>query len=555
MSKTETNNKQNDIKDQEKSNSRNNNNKGKSQRNGRSKSNKSRKDFNTNKTRATYPGSTNQGCNDPSWYASNPALLRDSASIPFSWAVGTPIDLGIPNMSKPWSVPGIATLELAPVFGWSHTPNDPLNLAATSVYSFVRHANSGHSNYDAPDLMLYLMSMTQIYSYINWLQRIYGCASLYAQKNRYFPRALVEAQKVDFDSLFNHLADFRYGINLLINKCASLAIPATMPIFLRQAFLYQNVYCEGASVKDQMYMYVPHGFYRFAFDASHAGCLEYHPLPKMHETKLTTEELLQIGNDMLDALILDEDINIMSGDILKCYGSNIIKLTTLDESYGIVPLYNAAVLEQFKNATVFYTYNVTIPSVVQNATKAYLTSTPTWKAISTNVMGMNTARQKILGRVYSGNTILSTSVSEPDPAVVIENTRLQAIVSPIPMEGTEADPQYPILCGSEIAMNFCVHYYVYDQWNVSRFTHSTLAGAMGMSSTTLQGDVPMLARAGHFKFRPRVTYIVFDDQDQPGNCDIYFDVDNYAVINAQTLSKLHETALMSMLDVASIAKL
>lgn len=549
-------NKNEELKDQEKSSSKSVENKGqrKSQRSGKSRNNKSKQGFNTKKTRDAYPGSTNQGCNDPSWYAANPALLRDSASIPFSWAVGTPIDLGIPNITQPWSIPGVATLELAPVFGWSKTPNDPINLAATSVYSYVRHANSGHSNYDAPDLMLYLMSMTQIYSFINWLQRIYGCASLYAQKNRYFPRAIVEAQKVDFDSLYGHLADFRYGINLLINKCASLAIPATMPIFLRQAFLYQNIYCEGASVKDQMYMFIPHGFYRFGFDSAHAGCLEYHPLPKYTDPKLTTDDLLQMGNEMLDALVLNEDINIMSGDILKCYGNNIIKLTTLDENYGVVPLYNATVLEQFKNATVFYSTNVNIPSVVQNSTKAYLESTPTWKPQDAEIMGMTKVRQDWLRRLFSGSVVLTTSVPEPDPAVVIENTRLQAVLSPIPMEGTETDPVYPILCGSEIALNLRYHYYSYDKWNNPTLTSGVISGAVGVLDSTIGAVTAALARIGHFKFRPKIHYLIFNSDDTPRSSEIFFDVDNFAILNAQSLNKMHETALMSMLDVASIAK-
>lgn len=518
------------------------------------KRNTTRKEFNTKKTQEAYPDSTNAGCNDPSWYASNPALLRDSASIPFSWAVGTPISLDIPNLNTPWSVPGLTTISTIPTFGLNRSANDPLNLASTAVYSFIRHANSGHANYDAPDLMLYLMSMTQIYSYINWLQRVYGCASLYAQKNRYFPRALVEAQGVNFTDLYNNLANFRYGINLLINKCASLAVPSTMSIFLRQAFLYQNIYCEGTSVKDQMYMFVPKGFFQFGFDEDSAGMLQFTNLDDIGDGMLNVSELLALGNDMLDALVNNEDINIMSGDILKAYGNNIIKVTTLDENYSITPLYNATVLEQFKNATVFHYENISGIQVKQDATKAFLESIPTWHAVDTEIQpGITTAKQEWLKRLYQGNLILSTTVAEPDSSVVIENTRLMASVNRV--EEGEKPGYYSIMCGSEIAVDCRYYYYSFDSLGHPTLKSGRIAGAYGVMENNTGSAMGTLARIGHFKFKPKVHYMIFPTgSDVPTNSEVYWDVDNFAILDRQTLSKMHETAIMSMLNVASVAK-
>lgn len=524
------------------------------QRGSQNKNSKRSDNFNA-KYKKENKGHTSRGGNDPSWYASNPALLRDSASIPFSWAIGSPINLDMPNMAVAWSIPGIMTLDIIPQFGNGVDPNSPLNLASTSVYSFVRHANSGHSNYDAPDLMLYIAAMTQIYSYINWMQRVYGCATLYAQGNRYLPRALVESQGVDYDDIYNNLANFRYGVNALITKAASLAVPATMPIFKRHAFLYQNVYIEGPSVKDQLYMLNPDGFYMFGFDVDHAGMLTYVPissfLTESSATKLTSKLMLEYGNSMLDALVLNEDINIMSGDILKAYAGNIIKLTPLPEIYPLTPVFNAAVLEQFKNATVFMSENVGGLDIKQNSTKAFLESRPMWttnSAITTKYPTLTVDRQKLLMNYYKGRRILSSIAPEPNQDVVIEDTRLMAAFDP---NGATESTSY-ILCGSEIVVNMRYWIYMYNEKNEGHLYNSRLYSSQLVAPETVGARISDLARLKHFKYCPAICALVASDSGYA--IDIYYDADNFALIDYQTLYKMHETAILSMLNVASVAK-
>lgn len=493
--------------------------------------------------------------NDPAWYAGNPALLRDSASIPFSWAVGAPIALDIPDMKAPWSVPGIMTMDIIPQFGNGSSANSPLNLASTSVYSFIRHANSGHSNYDAPDLMIYIAAMTQIYSYLNWMQRVYGCSTLYAQGNRYLPRALVECQGVDYDDVYNNLANFRYGINALIAKAASLAVPATMPIFLRHAFLYQNIYIEGPSIKDQMYLYNPDGFYMFDFDPQHAGMLKYQPIASYKEsvgvTKLKASNMLAYGNMLLDALVMNEDINIMSGDILKAYAGNIIKLAPLPEIYPLSPVFNAAVLEQFKNATVFMGENVRNLDIEQDASKVFLQSVPRWQVDETLPQkhpSFTVENQKHLMNYYKGRRILSTIAAEPDQNIVIEDTRLMAALDPNTATDTTAD----ILCGSEIVVDMKYWTYLFSSTGVPTLSNGRVFSSYLVTADTMQSRFSSFARLKHFKYCPAICAAIVGDTSV--SREIYFDVDNFAILDYQTLYKMHETAILSMLNVASIAK-
>lgn len=556
-----------------------------------------------------------QDSNDPSWYAQDPALLRDAASIPFSWATGTPFDLNVrtapmggeaPELSG-MVVPGICTLYLQPTFGYAENSNDAVNVAATSLYSYVRHANSGSKNYDSPDLMMYCMAMTSIYSYINYLQRAYGVAMLYAQKNRYLPDALLRAMLID-PSIQNNLAQFRYMINLFVNKAASLAVPAVFSIFSRQAFIYQNIYCEGTSIKDQLYMYVPDGF--FVYDEAN-NALRYSRMSKSmwgisknafsgtlntSDTLFNLDDLTKIGNEMLNAILGSESFNIMSGDILKAYGdSGIVKLAALNEDYTIVPVFDIAVLEQIKNAKVVRSRNpldftlddINVPFVdhlnyswgneigivhhgviTQDTTTNVIKCRPCldFSDMSNVTENSRYVYQSLLHR----NQILTTTTEDTSPALIMENSRLMCATT---LEGVSFNPPetsrtaIPInKIGSEMCVGAAVWKYN-DQAELKAYSlNSELTQIWTATYEETKGSkkvsYPLIlaALASQFKFMPSmiIWMITILSSDKHVNIDdyIYFgNLDNYAVIDPQTLGRIHDTAVMSMLHIDSIGKI
>lgn len=284
--------------------------------------------------------------NDPTWYETTPQLLKDAANITFSNASGVPYSLN----GERFMEPGIMRMDIIPAIGDSGDPNSPLNLAAYNFYSFVRHANSGSVNYDSPDLMLYAVAIAQIYSYINWCMRVYGVVNLYSHANRYLPKAMVTAMGWDFDDIIASLPNFRFGLNVLIHKAASLACPADMTYFRRLAFLFSGIYAEGESVKSQLYFYNPVGFMQYDDAYNDAGggmSVAYLP------AKMTVSQMIAYGNSLLDPIISSEAMNIMSGDILKAYGDNILKLMPLEDNYIVLPITDLNVLEQMSNADYY----------------------------------------------------------------------------------------------------------------------------------------------------------------------------------------------------------
>nr|AVX53643.1 putative capsid [Marmot picobirnavirus] len=498
--------------------------------------------------------------NDPSWYGHNEALIRDSASIPWSRALGTPVNLncGAFNESVVEAMPGLCSVKLMPTFGRSINSDSPMNVAATSIYAYIRHANSGHANYDSPDLMLYLMAMTQVYSAIVWLQRTYGIATLYSQKNRYLPDVLLDASGFRPASVQTSLADFRYRINELISKAASLAVPTGMTIFNRHAFLYQNVYCEGDSVKDQMYMFNPAGFYMYKLNSDHSGMLEYIPT----NYGMSIESACGYVSTMLQRLLMSEDMNIMSGDIIKAYGSNgIIKLNMVPTDYSIVPVHDYNVLNQIKNATVVF------PSVgldiKQDAMHSYLIANPI-AITGTNVTTDPVELRSAVGlNVLTEDRIITTSVVDPSPSDTIEATRLVVGATDFKTVG-EDQRQVTLHFGSEIAVD--TYYYtlalekgadgaedMITNVNAVQYAHPV---SFEHSNEGIEA-IKELNIISKFKFHPchHVFTILGEEQTSRINvdCGLNFDVDNYTIVNADTIAHMHSAALINQFNVPSIA--
>lgn len=506
--------------------------------------------------------------NDPAWYASDPTLAKDSASIPFSWATGTTSNLGgvmrqyYSNNAEYFTAPGICALYLRPSGGESSSPNSPLNVAATALYSYVRHANSGSANYDSPDLMLYVMAMGDIVAMTNFMIRAYGVASLYSTRNRYLPDALLKAMHIDPDDLRTNLAQFRYGINLIMSKISSLAVPSTFSYLKRKAFLYSGIYTEGTSAKDQMYLYVPASYYQLDVqtdtgtgDVSTALKQVTYLDPmgiEVSSNYYTVNQLLTILNNMVDPMIKSEDMNIMSGDILKAYGtSGIIKFGRLLEDYSVPIGFDIAVLEQIKNATTQPLLTASLVqsglgNITQDSTKGYLVTNESIKLTSPGTAGWTR------GVCTCSNQILTTTTADVSPELVLESTRLM-------LSGTyNATTNTVSLCpSSEVCVGTILWYYAVKPDSVgvlmdmSYYTTEAVSSGAGIPGTF----VSLQSMLASFKFAPRAdlaTYATVDSSSSIDRCYRGISFDNYAILTPEDIKRMNEACMLNMLHVPSI---
>lgn len=502
-----------------------------------------------NKSEKTSQSKAHIG-NDPSWYAATPQLMKDSASLPYSYATGSKLPMLYDSieyatrMHSPRSVPGIFRMNTIPSIGIADSAVSPVNIAARKIYAWVRHANSGSVNYDAPDLMVYLLSMDSCYSLFSHLMRAIGFINTYTQKNRYMNEALIElGMGINHEDLRTNIANYRYELNVLASKLASLAVPNTMSYFVRHAWMYQNVYLDAPTEKAQCYLYSPEYLWKFKpVESQTGGMLEATAI--FNDDPQNMSVYIGILNDMINAVIVDEDMNIMSGDIIKAYGTDLIQIGTISEDIILAPVFDASVLTQIQNATM-----IGLPAPesidVTQGTDGSLLFDPVFVNPGNKQIGKE-------------NTFINMPIDGVEPEQTMVATRL----TNIPIAGQSASEFKLIHSGSEIVTSAYIIYFGVGGGSLFKAVKSeriTSFKTINVSAAgeTFEGTVAhvmlFLSQIQQFAMHPGIRLGVFKT-GYPGAFYIsdFISLDNYTVIDKEVLGRMHETALLSEFDVYGV---
>lgn len=513
--------------------------------------------------------------NDITWYTKSVNLLGAAASLPYGYPVGNPINFDNGNFSiyttpgyRYDAVPGIMTLALLTGPGDSKDVNSPVNVAARDIYSYVRYANSGHANYDPVDLMMYILAWDEVSMWLANARRVYGAMYTYNSQNKYAPKYLVEALGFDYDDLNANLAQFRYAINAATNRFNSLNMPNNMSYLTRHVWLYSNIYSDGTSPKSQLYAYVPAACRVYnETTSSQGGYLDTIPLAYYGGTEqLTFTKWVEITNQLLNALIGSEDIGIMSGDILKAFGSDKTIVTpTISDVYSVAPVYNEEVLSQFQNATIVNgampkaeeakVWNITQDPSIDQGIILY---DPTFKIPFPG---------KANGVASNANRVLSLNINDPKPGDTMVASRLMTITECVGEVTTPSNPTviHCLTAGTEIPVTGYISAgYRFTEggkpkYGIAKYTVGMNFSYNATNSPTSQSEfrtlIGVLAKMSAFKFHPMDTvmsYTYTEGSSQPasrGALQYFFEVDNYTIIDVETLRQMHETAVLSEFDV------
>lgn len=154
-----------------------------------------------------------------------------------------------------------------------------------ALYSFVRHANSGKTNYEAPDLMQYIMAMDSVYLLIHEAKRIIRLAYHYTLKNRDIPEKIFEVLGIDASDVVGNVANYRSLLNILISKANSLAVPANFNLFKRRAVLASVVLTDEPNRPTQLIVPQTDGFYKYDATYETGGRLVFNPIIKPNNVK------------------------------------------------------------------------------------------------------------------------------------------------------------------------------------------------------------------------------------------------------------------------------
>lgn len=482
--------------------------------------------------------------NDASWYAQSPQLLKDAASISFNTALGNKIDLtegtpypGIRHTNNGLdSIPGVMAFNVICGPGVSKDNSSAVNIAARNIYSFVRHKNSGHANYDSPDLMMYLLAMDSVYAMFNDLKRAYGVLATYSAYNRYMPSAVLAAMGYDFDDLITKMPQMRYYLNAIANKINTLCVPSTMSYMIRHSWMFSNVYLDSNDPKGQMYVFRMAGHHAFDEIGSIPAKLSYIE----HELFETLEDRMAHLDSALSNIIESEDFNIMSGDILKAYGeSGLFRVLGVDENYTVLPVFNPEVLSQIENITIFPGEAFTL-DITQDPNYNTILWDPMFGA---NKYGYDLAR---ILNVHDGAT---------DPANVMVATRLMYGLRDIAYDNGGHWMSFRVHdCGSEIISGASIYYFGCNipntsTWGIQHIDFDMVVQFETTVSATAQYKI--VTMLSQFNYHPLV-YIM----EIPGDVlsvtkenakvsGFMFGVDHYTIADNATLGRMHQTAILS----------
>lgn len=469
--------------------------------------------------------------NDISWYNANPTMLKTAGSLSFNNPLGIDIFPDIndyegstPNNILSWTIPGIMQLSMVPTIGATNDANSIANIAARKIYAFVRHENSGHTNYDAPDLMLYILAMDNLYSFYNWITRLYGTIRLYSGVNRYLSDYLLQAMGANVEDIRKHGHDLYFNLLDWAARLKTFHIPSTMSYLTRHAWLYSQVFKDSPDPKSQLYVFNPSHLYYWA---ENAGAWSLKPIaikPSVITSYLTYDNIVQLMETMISGVARSEDFNIMSGDILKAYGNNTFTISPVDISYILEPTYNNSVLMQIHNLRVMDKY---VPGDIKNdTTGSYL-------------INESTCESKLDYAYLSHNLFLDLHGEEPSPENVMIASRLMTSWRVVPDTTDEVLDTY----GSEVVVS-CHVVNMEDDMMAVAYTDTI------KTDYTEDNDIiNILDRIIPFGEFPIVyksqIHVDGNTKTNWGVRRAYNNFDNYTIVHGSTLRKLHECALLS----------
>lgn len=536
--------------------------------------------------RGGIKGKFQAGDNDVSWYSSDAALLRDAASWPFGRAVG--VELGVGNNTSDFdyflkSAPGVMRLGFMPTIGSAGSNAGGINVAAKQIYSFVRHANSGKSNYTEADMIMYILGVGEAYMVYANLVRAYGLMKNFSLTNRYYPEAFITAMGLSYRNLQQNLAQFRYTINQMAFRLGSLCVPGDMSVVARRVWLCSGVYLDSPSNKAQAYIWCPDGYYTYNEVVSGPPILE----PKKWDTGLTVSGIQKMIDGIMNPLLASETIGIMSGDILKAFGGdNLYKVSPIAEDYVVIPEYNPEVLSQIQNATFpgefcfedieykltdpDFTFHYS-PKIQQSTSLSDDFSGSINQEIYTRFPSVLPDVQKKALRRYLDKRFINMNIDDVTAGDVMVATRMMVGFR----ETVSQSWTYGFICdvnesgktdkftamlyaahGTEVPTTATVYYYDINRANTANPIglvplENIVTLPVGISPEQGLAAISLISM---FDWHPMFETVSISATDQVLVYP-YFDINNYTLIRNDDLYNMHETAVLSEFSCPQMASL
>lgn len=407
--------------------------------------------------------------NDWEWYAITEQIAKDVGSLPFSHLSGAYKRFQFSRQAANgqskivqfgWKERGLMRIGYVNAQFSDGDSTSGINLATQQLYTFVRHANSGAKTYEAPDLMIYILGLRDIYREYCECKRVIGLAQYYTFDNMYLPELLIgQGCNIDVTDLINNIAKYRGTLNLIATKINSLAAPKYFKAFERTAYIASSVFMDSSSSRGQYYVFNADMHYEYSATTSEAGstlvCVPNNEAAFTDEQQgatITLGDKLQRLTNMVNLMRNDTDMTTMSGDILKAFkDADLYQLAQTDENYIVTPNFDENILAQIENMDGCSFIGLLDPTMAVvdslNVTQrnGQLIWTPFWNVTLTE-------GERYLG-IIPNQTIFNSHKDEPDYKDVLEWSRLKAtFTTTLNVSGKETIVNLALTsCGLELA--------------------------------------------------------------------------------------------------------
>lgn len=503
--------------------------------------------------------------NDPSWYNLDKQLIKDVASVAYGQPLGSLVR-SYTTQGNVTKFPGIMSIHFIPTIGITgKTDTTPINVAAKNIYGFVRYANSGARNYEAVDLMLYLLAIDSAITQLQFAKTLYSVALTAKGENWFYGKAMLSqllgGNSAGAEDILNNLSQFRTAINTFAVQLNSFYVPNTMPIYQRHAWIVSNIFKDHAVKKSQTYHFVPEVYYTYD-DINGKLVPHFTPYASLGDNP-TVANIVAMFNSIITAFTTSEDIGIMSGDILKAYGNDgVFFFDSITEDYHIEATYSPEVLSQINAATLVGScddgsiedFSV---DIYQDGLGNILMGNATTK---TNVITIPNLTNPEQSTTFQYNPLCINMYKDdvsPDDTMVA--TRLMAYIS----SGTGGTRTVTI-CGTELCLYATMQYF---NSGSSEATADTTQLYWGMSyplnssstSAAFFRTAQSLKDYSKFDWAPRISFALQVALTTPaitGHAFIYdsMDVANFAIISESDLAAMHGVAILSEFGVPLLGK-
>nr|AVX53353.1 putative capsid [Marmot picobirnavirus] len=488
------------------------------------------------------------GDNDKTWYTRLQRLAEDSASLSYSVIPGITRRIHAPRGTtvSDLNVAGIMQLGFQPTIGRAADANSPINVTAKALYAYIRSNISGSRNYEPNDVIIYDLALDSAFYLWTAATRAYGLLNRWSVFNRYTPDVLVEACGFNAVELRGNMPRFRSIINTFAAKLSALSIPASMSYNTRHAWMCANVFLDASSPKAQYYVYKPTGYYVYNEATDHGSELVYKNLPAI----LGIDDLDNVFNEIINALLGSEDIGTISGDIYRAFGGpNVFQMSQIPEDYDCIPRHSWEVLSQIENADILL--GAVPGTIVQRngINEGYIT-----QRVTTNLQQLyiNGAPGGLYAdkRVFGLDKILNMHIDNPDYADNLVATRLMVGISNIPeiiagQTGDNTTLDIDIL-GSEII----VHGRIFILGDTELGNYNIATSMCVPNQVTVGQALSYLQDWMSFDWAPKI-YMSGDTSEMADAVSQHFerpmfDYDNYTTFDLETLKGMHEAAMLSL---------